>query len=460
MFYEIIDFMKKKGIRNFINKRIALVMPKYGFILNDVKKERANRVPPLGLYSIMNNIKDIIKCKIFDSNLYINQNQLIEEIKLFLGEGDILGLSCYTTTYPLSVKLLDFFPSESIFKILGGPYITYMPDLRYAHMNIRGEGEIPLRQFIINPYDIFNISGVYFYSKGKIYDNGIFIHGNLDAIKDPDYASINWFDYYASPMEKFNVKIGHIISSRGCNKCCTFCDKVRKKQICINSDRIIKHISAMKSIGIRTIKFWDDNLLSRPKANLEKILSYMGEQNINYTCFGRADEIDHDMMKMLKNTGCKQIWFGLESGDESIQKFYNKKINVRDVEKTICLTHSNGIRSVVSAIIGAPMETDGTICKTVNIIKYLNPTLYGIHILNVNPGAKIYKYAVEKGLIILEQGRYEADYDKYGLEEVMGLPPISRITFKSSSPSYEQLRQEKYYLNNKKNKAYEILGMY
>lgn len=73
-------------------------------------------------------------------------------------------------------------------------------------------------------------------------------------------------------------------------------------------------------------------------------------------------------IEALARSGCKGIYFGLESGSDKILRAINKGITIKQLSDFIKILHSNGILPAPSLIIGAPGEEKEDFEKTVQFL--------------------------------------------------------------------------------------------
>ncbi len=81
----------------------------------------------------------------------------------------------------------------------------------------------------------------------------------------------------------------------------------------------------------------------------------------------RAD-LSGKEIKALERSGCKFIYFGLESGSDRVLSEINKGIDSKQMSRFIRDLHANDIMPAPSLFVGAPGETDEDFKKTVQFI--------------------------------------------------------------------------------------------
>jgi radical SAM superfamily enzyme YgiQ (UPF0313 family) len=93
--------------------------------------------------------------------------------------------------------------------------------------------------------------------------------------------------------------------------------------------------------------------------------------NIKWFIFGRVDNIDLEILRLMKKAGCFYILFGIESGDEGVLKKMGKNITLDQCRRAVELCNRAGIMVMNSFIIGNEGETHESIIKTIKFSKEL-----------------------------------------------------------------------------------------
>ncbi|MDA3834198.1 MAG: radical SAM protein [Spirochaetales bacterium] len=85
---------------------------------------------------------------------------------------------------------------------------------------------------------------------------------------------------------------------------------------------------------------------------------------MTWFCLSRVDRITQSDIALWQDSGCRKVFFGLESGSNDILKLMNKKTTTDEAEKTIERFAQSDIRTAGFFIVGYPGETYDTIETT------------------------------------------------------------------------------------------------
>jgi len=199
------------------------------------------------------------------------------------------------------------------------------------------------------------------------------------------------------------VSENNIMTSRGCPFNCSYCGaqviwkrKVRRRSV----SKIINEIQYLIGrSGSRSISFWDDSFTCDRKYTLELTEALRKIDAVKYSCITRLDLIDEDSLSRLRNSGCCNILFGIESGNDDILKCIDKKMTRDIIKKKVGLVETAGIPWLGFFIMGYPGESKENIFQTLEFMKELNPNYAEINIFNPLPGTKIWQDLEEEHLV-------------------------------------------------------------
>src|SRR5205823_3907481 len=152
----------------------------------------------------------------------------------------------------------------------------------------------------------------------------------LDEIPHPHHKRMQLGLYQASPHRDLPEPFATMVTTRGCGFHCTFClsakgglnnGQYRERSISdvVNEVRILK-----QDHGVRSIQFWDDTFTMR-KERTRQLTPALRELDISYVCNTRTDKMDDETAELLAASGCKGVFFGVESGDAGILELDHSK---------------------------------------------------------------------------------------------------------------------------------------
>ncbi|MCX5796292.1 MAG: radical SAM protein [Elusimicrobia bacterium] len=176
-----------------------------------------------------------------------------------------------------------------------------------------------------------------------------------------------------------------ILSSRGCPYHCEFCDdkavwlgRVRLRA----PERIVAEIEEMiRKYRVREIKFYDDTLtVSKERAVRLCRLLIEKRLDIIWRCSARVDEVDRELLGLMKRAGCRSISYGIESGDDEILKKMDKGTTTRQARDAVRWTNEAGIAANGMFILNYPGETVETVEKTISFAQSLDLSFAGFNL--------------------------------------------------------------------------------
>ena len=109
-----------------------------------------------------------------------------------------------------------------------------------------------------------------------------------------------------------------------------------------------------------------------------------------WSCLTRADRVDEELLKLMKASGCEEIFYGLESGSQEMLDAMNRNMKVETMRKGLLMTKRVGIRIHTFVLVGYPGERYETLLKTLNFMKEIMPDEFSFTIAYPLPGTKLY----------------------------------------------------------------------
>jgi radical SAM superfamily enzyme YgiQ (UPF0313 family) len=121
---------------------------------------------------------------------------------------------------------------------------------------------------------------------------------------------------------------------------------------------------------------------------------------MDWLCEGRVDNCSHEMLWEMAKAGCRILFFGIESANQRILNYYNKRATPEQAKVAVKKAGKAGIDVTVgSFIVGAPDETREEIRNTIEFAKKIPIDIAQFNILGVYPGTDIWDEFESKGLL-------------------------------------------------------------
>ncbi len=330
---------------------------------------------------------------------------------------DIVGFSSTTAGIVAAGKLAALIKGalpESI-TVLGGCHVTAIPEKTLIEfpgfdLAVIGEGEATLREILRSvksrkavPKDLIG-TAVRHNDSIVIHPRRAFIR-NLDELPLPAWHLLRGFpDSFHPTLTRMKRRpCASVVLTRGCPNQCLFCDrsvfgnKVRSytPSYAINVIRDLRH-----NYNVREVLIEDDTfIISRQR--MEEFCTKIIEENIDITwsCLGRTDRVDPDILEMMKKAGCWHISFGIESGDQNMLDAMQKRTSLPEITSAINWSHKAGLKTAGFFMLGFPGETAESLIKTRNFALKLPLNDISIMQLSPFPGTAIYNNISQYGIL-------------------------------------------------------------
>src|SRR3989339_604491 len=255
--------------------------------------------------------------------------------------------------------------------VFGGPHPTFFPEfINEDGVDIicRGEGEealLDLMNALRDGRDFTRVPNLHIKKDGTVIKNEFrALCSDIDLLP---LADRNLYDCLDSVTER---SVRNVITSRGCPFHCTFCfeDSMRElykdkgKYVRIRRvDNVMAELAELKKThGARAVYFCDDVFGIDKKWLYEFLPIYKKEIGLEFFCLVRADVVasDETYAVKIKEAGCSGVFFGIETGSESLRNgLLNKNLRDKDIYKAAAILRKAGLKFRTYNILGLPGET-------------------------------------------------------------------------------------------------------
>ena len=350
---------------------------------------------------------------ILDSKLSKNEIKREDRENLIVDEIFKINpkLVCFSAThkeFDEVIKINNKIKSanKNIITIVGGSQPTYRAtdflDNGFDFVCI-GEGEKTLYEFakeiINNTHNWNEIDGIAWKNGDLNVFNkkrALLSEDEINSVEIPAYDKIDnkYFDISGATIRGLILKGALLLTTRGCPFSCSFCGcnlifgrKLRFKSF-ENIEKEIKYLK--ENYGIEGIWIVDDTFTIKKNhvIGVSKILKKYG---ILWGCQSRVNTIDEELIKIMKDSGCVQIDFGVESGSQRIlDEIIHKGTKIDQIIESFRLVKNYKIRSLANFMIGLPTETCDDLKKTMELAETIDADEYVFSIATPLPGTELY----------------------------------------------------------------------
>ena len=380
--------------------------------------------PPLGLMSIttvaQKNGHDVAIC---DLNIERKRGRIPKkndwhraaaEYILSL-QPELVGFGSMCSSFPATILICKVLKGKcpSLKTVMGGPQATMVfhdllltvPEIDYI---LTGEADFSFSELLdaLKSSPKPGLPGLA-YRK----DGGVTYQPPGDPV-DPD--ALPTINYDTWPIRKAIEEGWHrsslpIDAGRGCPYRCSFCSTntfFRRKYRLKSPVKLSAEAKSLyKKFGITSFSLTHDSFTAR-RSHVIAVARSLIESDIpelKWVSSARVDTVDRELLTIMKASGCKRLFFGIETGSARMQKKINKFLDIDTIDPTLSQAFELGFGFTVSLIIGFPDEEWDDIEATVRLLLRWS----GIERIAV----QLHVLAPQTGTAILEKNRDRLEFD-------------------------------------------------
>lgn len=376
---------------------------------------------PLGLEYLAAACRDLVEVNILDAfGLHLDVAQCVDVIKEL--RPDVLGVSLvFAAALRPTLELLRAVRQRlpGLTTVLGGNTATFLaarlcldPVVDYV---VRGEGDAAfpaLLRALESGRPPGDIPGLAFARHGvaALTPPAALIE-DLDALPFPAREVLPFPERYTRS----------VLSARGCSYGCIYCSATafwQRRTRMRGVASILDEIATMVDMGNRYFSFSDDCFTIRPQRALEVCAGLRSmSDDLAWSCTGRIETITPELLEAMASTGCRMIFFGVESGSGRILSRLKRRYDPERVREVYAMCLAHGILPSFSFIVGLPFEDAEDRQATRNLIASLEGVESGVHILTPFPGTPIADRPEDFGLTIKPHDVGDLDINTHSLVE-------------------------------------------
>ncbi len=345
--------------------------------------------------------------------------ETIEDVP-FDTDAELIGISSMGHAVMRTIDIANKFRELGKTVILGGYMVSLMPEeaKKYCDSVMIGDAEETWGQMI------------------EDYRNG-----TLKKVYQKKLTKLE------TPLPRYELvlkkRIGNFLpvqAGRGCPKTCSFCSiyclyhgQYLRREI----PDVIRDIKRVKELGFKQFLLLDDNLFSNREyafalcSEIKKLkMHWMTQCSIDISK-------DEELLKVVAESGCYVLSFGLESiSRESLLGMQKGWAHPDQYSEQLKIIRKYGIDVSTEMVVGAEGDTLESIRETAKFIEENKITVPRFYILTPIPGTQFYDEMKEQNRI------YNTDMYSYNACEAVHIP--KNMTPEELTKAYWELYNEVY----------------
>lgn len=338
-------------------------------------------------------------------------------------EPDVVGISCLTPFAESSYALANALKARRghVRVVLGGAHVRsfwgcILDECPGADVLVPGEGERVFADLV----DRLEAGASFHEVPGLLYrgQNGetvatpeAEVPADLDELAHPARDIYQDELYVPLPNQCRRRPATTVITARGCSwGRCTFCYQGGKYAAPYrrrSPENVVDELARLvKERGIREILFWDDNFCVRPSW-IETFCDLLDQQRFDLTWAvqARVNTVSREMLKRMAASGCYNISFGFESGNQNLLDLVNKGTTLDQARSAVRWAKQAGMEIRGSFILGLPTETREMTEQTIRFACELNADWIVFYPYHVQAGTALEELALREGALVAYQGQ-------------------------------------------------------
>ena len=406
-------------------RRVLLLIPDYkGGHFGALK-------PPAGLGYIAETLKQRgIEYDVLDMSVGYTTKDLRGRIQSF--NPDLIGISMMSFMYKRSYDIIRLAKQvkPDVRIVAGGPHISTRrekvleecPEIDYG---VFLEGEETILE-LCEGKDESEIAGLV-YKK----DNRVALNPERPFIDSLD--NVPFPKYERFPLNGYVTEEMGIVSSRGCPYGCTYCPvkaAIGRKWRFRSAESIVEEIQYWYDRGYRQFAMLDDNFTLKQ----ERVIAVCDEikrrnfKDLELNCNNgvRADRVNYDVLKQMKEAGFKYLAFGVEAGNDRILKNIKKGETIEVTEAAIKNALDLGFKVTLFFIVGSPGETIDDLQDSINIVQKYPVFDARFYNLIPFPQSELYNWVKKNNYFLCDPEDYLNNSSQWDYTPVFETPEMNR----------------------------------
>jgi len=386
--------------------KVLLVVPPYWVGLKNRLGEFHLPTVPLGLSYIATMLeKNGFSPIIMDLNFQEPDIQkLVDKLGQF--KPEIVGITSMTSNFQNAVSIAKTVKlwNPKCIVAMGGVHATFthkelLANIPDVDVVIRHEGELTvsdLADALERNRSLREVKSISFREKGNVISTPI-----RERIDDLDSLPYPLYHFLEPSVEVYLRYYGKrnfpVTTTRGCPFGCIYCSTMAfhgRKYRTRSIPNVIGELEYLiETFKADNISFVDDNFTMQTE-RVFALCSEIKKRNlaIEWGCSARVDQVSEELLKAMKDAGCRDLFFGIESASQRVLNLVRKGYGVQQAKDAVKIAEKLGIRTHCSFIIGLPGESVRSLNNILKFIEETKPSGRVLpNLLAIFPGTELFE---------------------------------------------------------------------
>lgn len=198
-----------------------------------------------------------------------------------------------------------------------------------------------------------------------------------------------------------------LLTHTGCGFSCNFCTSVmpgpyQNREVYRPIEDVVAEMSQANKRGFDRF-FVSDNIFTSRRDYCLELCSALQASGVSdsstWVCMTRVEFVDEELLFAMKESGCTNIAFGVETASDSQWKSLKKgRFSENTVKNAFSLSRKIGIGTTAYLLLGDPYQTSQDIEATIQLIRELDPDYRVISFFQPFPGTPYWETPNNFGL--------------------------------------------------------------
>jgi radical SAM superfamily enzyme YgiQ (UPF0313 family) len=222
---------------------------------------------------------------------------------------------------------------------------------------------------------------------------------DLDSLPLPAVDLIPLKRYYCITLSQ---PFATVITSRGCPFRCKFCSQIYsyKRLRQRSPENVVEEIYYYnKILGIKELIMFDETFTVGKDRTIKLCkLILKNDLDVRWNIRTRADTLDEDVLRALKESGCHTLHIGVESGSNKILKRMGKDYSVEEVSDKFRVASNMGFDLRAYFMIGYMGEDERSLKETLRLSLRLPIRWASFSVVTPLPDTELLKDCLRSGV--------------------------------------------------------------